>query len=231
MSDNKDLTILNYDQELRQQIERGEITQSQVDAIWAATWDMSAQTPITVRRAVAAMREVTVGKTPEQAMALMFPMLADFLMTAATETQAALTRDESKFAHLVAGAETIVKTLQAVNPLEHRLERMEAAVDGIGKMLSKGGSNGAYVRRLQRHRQRPGKPDRAELLPDPEQEANEARRKTIGSAWAPDPEQGLLYKYKCPLSECDYAYSGYLPPIEARSIYVCFKHGMALIPA
>lgn len=190
MSD--ELTELHPDKALQIAIKNGDITQAQVDQIWAATWDMPAQTPLPVRRAIATMREVTKGKDPQEALALAFPMFMQFMMTAATETQAAMTKDESRFSHLVAGTECIVKTLQNINPLEARLERLEAGLEMINDKLTtllegKGGDASVSD-------QFAGAPDTSgevepesaspEAIPDPEQEAQEARRKTIGSAWA-----------------------------------------------
>lgn len=249
---NNELTTVHFDHQLRRDLEEGRITQAEVDAVWAATWDLSPQTPLPVRKTVAAMRETSAGKTPEQAMALMFPMLADFLMTAMTETQGALMRDESKFAHLVAGTEAIVKTMQDLNPLNRRLERIEDAVHSLAETLEKMVAAKAPPADPDRDQSPKGAPqdfdencicdcpentnghtiaEHAQLdeaTPDPEQEANKARAGSIGSAWAKPPDQGPLTRWVCPLGDCDYSYIAGKEPAH-EELFRCFRHQVRLV--
>ena len=53
------------------------------------------------------------------------------------DMRAVMTRDESKFAHLVAGTEVIVKTLQNVNPLVERLRHQENMIDSLSEALDR----------------------------------------------------------------------------------------------
>ena len=124
-----ELTSLNHDQLLQADLKAGKVTPEEVERIWELTRDLSAQAPINVRRAMISIR---AAETPEEKVNLSM----QFMMAAATELQAAMMRDESKFSHLVAGTETIVKTLQNINPLERRLDRIEDMVGGLGDMLS-----------------------------------------------------------------------------------------------
>ena len=220
-----ELTSLNHDAQLQADLRDGKITPEEVGEAWSLTSDLSPQTPIQVRQAVIQIRKLTKDKPPEQALALAFPVFMQFMMTAMTETQAGMTRDESKFSHLVAGTETIVKTLQNINPLERRLERIESMVSSLGSSirtalddLKRQMEGKPEVVRVQcawclksfeipkseyqdvpmgvilfcrpecRDAHNAGKePDingAKELIPDEEQEADEARRKSIGSAWA-----------------------------------------------
>ena len=213
-----ELTSLNHDQQLRADLKAGKVTPEEVQRIWELTRDLSAQAPINVRRAMISIR---AAETPEEKVNLSM----QFMMAAATELQAAMTRDESKFSHLVAGTETIVKTLQNINPLERRLERIESMVSSLGSSirtalddLKRQMEGKPEVVRVQcawclksfeipkseyqdvpmgailfcrpecRDAHNAGKePDingAKELIPDEEQEADEARRKSIGSAWS-----------------------------------------------
>lgn len=215
------LAPLNHDQELALAIKRGDISKDEVDRIWLATEDLSAQTPINVRRAMIAIRN---AKTPEEKVNLSM----QFMMAAATEIQAAMTRDETKFAHLVAGTETIVKTLQNVNPLERRLERIEAIIDGLGDLIERRFTElvtqltkGSVVIEPQQQTSPPSflsdiignagaeaapPLESEEAIPDEEREANEARAKSIGSAWAKPAPDEYLRLWKCPNYGCEYYY-------------------------
>jgi len=105
-------------------LERGDITQADVDRIWEETSFLSAQTPIEFRVAV-----MKLGRNLDPLMSLVLSQMMDI--------RAAMTKDESKFAHLVAGTETIVKTLQNVNPLVERLRRQEELIDSLSDQLNR----------------------------------------------------------------------------------------------
>src|SRR5215472_809048 len=105
-------------------LERGDITQADADRIWEETSFLSAQTPIEFRVAV-----MKLGRNLDPLMSLVLSQMMDI--------RAAMTKDESKFAHLVAGTETIVKTLQNVNPLVERLRRQEELIDSLSDQLNR----------------------------------------------------------------------------------------------
>jgi len=109
---------------LPQAIKDGRITAKQVDEIWRETSFLSAQTPIEFRVAV-----LKLGKKLDPLMSLVLSQMMDI--------RAAMTKDESKFAHLVAGTETIVKTLQNVNPLVERLRRQDELIDSLANQLDR----------------------------------------------------------------------------------------------
>lgn len=114
---NNELQLLNPDQELALAIKNGDITKEEVERIWANTTDMSANTPIATRRAVLLMKQ---AGSFEKA----WPIFYKEVMRQNSEIMAAFNRDESKFSHLVAGTEAIVKTMQNLNPLQQRLDDM-----------------------------------------------------------------------------------------------------------
>jgi hypothetical protein len=95
------------------------LPQKEVERIWGLTEFMSAQTPLEVRMMIVKMVDAGITFTPREL----------FEMSVLLDLRAVMTKDESKFAHLVAGTETIVKTLQNVNPLMRHLERQEALID------------------------------------------------------------------------------------------------------
>jgi hypothetical protein len=99
-------------------LESGRITQKQVDEIWRETSFLSAQTPIEFRVAV-----MKLGRKLDPLMTLVLSQMMDI--------RAAMTKDTSTFHHLVAGTETIVKTLQQVNPLKEKLQRQEDLIDAL----------------------------------------------------------------------------------------------------
>jgi len=100
-------------------LERGDITQREVDNIWEQTSFLSAQTPIEFRVAV-----IKLGLDKlDPLMTLVLSQMMDI--------RAAMTKDTSTFHHLVAGTETIVRTLQQVNPLKAKLQRQEDLIDAL----------------------------------------------------------------------------------------------------
>jgi|SRR5215831_923911 len=113
-------------EQLPEALKQGRITQAQVDRVWRETSFLSAQTPIEFRVAVMKLGSIT---KLDPLMTLVLSQMMDI--------RAAMTKDESKFAHLVAGTETIVKTLQNVNPLKERLRRQEEMIDSLSDQLNR----------------------------------------------------------------------------------------------
>jgi len=105
----------------------GRITQAEIDRIWGLTEFLSAQTPIELRMMLVRAQDLGIALPPHEQ--LMISLLYDM--------RALMTKDESKFAHLVAGTETIVKTLQKVNPLVERLRRQEEMIDSLANQLDR----------------------------------------------------------------------------------------------
>jgi hypothetical protein len=112
---------------LPEALKDGRITQAEVDRIWGKTEFVSAQTPIEVRMMLVKLQDVGINLQPHELT----------MMSVLLDMRAAMTKDESKFAHLVAGTETIVKTLQNVNPLMRHLERQQMMIDSLGEQLSR----------------------------------------------------------------------------------------------
>jgi hypothetical protein len=112
---------------LPEALKDGRITQAEVDRIWGLTEFVSAQTPIETRMLLVRAQELGIPLTPHE----------ELLVRLLFDMRALMTKDESKFAHLVAGTETIVKTLQNVNPLVRRLERQEMMIDSLSEQLNR----------------------------------------------------------------------------------------------
>jgi hypothetical protein len=171
----------DHDKELAVAVQNGEVSREELERIWRETEYLSAQTPITVRRAVIAMRKAPLSEK--------MIIAAQEIMRVSSNIEAALTRDESKFAHLVAGAETVAKSMQNIGDIDRRLESIERQMSALAthfdtliellaheKKIDKtelDGSSGADE----------GAPSSEPTL-DPEVEAELARKRTIGSAWA-----------------------------------------------
>src|SRR5215831_3976173 len=113
-------------EQLPEALKQGRITQAQVDRVWRETSFLSAQTPIEFRVAV-----MKLGSIPK------LDPLMTLVLSQMMDIRAAMTKDESKFAHLVAGTETIVKTLQNVNPLVERLRRQDELIDSLANQLDR----------------------------------------------------------------------------------------------
>ena len=133
-----DLTLLNDDQQLQADIKNGVYSVEQVADIWRKTEDLSPQTNINARRMVIAIREAGKGRGPIEALAVQFPLFVNEMLRIGSETQAALMRDESKFAHLVAGAEMVAKSMEQFGHLatffEDHQQEMRYLRDEIAEM-------------------------------------------------------------------------------------------------
>jgi hypothetical protein len=182
---------LTEDRKLALAIERGEISKEEVARIWGQTEDLPATTPIETRKAVIAIRAAGRGHDPIEAMALAYPHFMRFVMDSVARTEHALTIENSTWAHLVAGTESIVKSMQNVGVLEKRLQAIEGglyelreACGELKRMIATNvpkATNGYVV-------EAPPIVDEAAATAEPtideEQEADAARKRTIGSAWA-----------------------------------------------
>src|SRR5215472_7583857 len=96
--------------------------------------DLKKTEPITQENLPAALKD---GRICQQEASITLGPLETFELSVMLDLRALMTKDESKFAHLVAGTETIVKTLQNVNPLMRHLERQEALIDQLSDQLSR----------------------------------------------------------------------------------------------
>lgn len=176
-----DLTIPNPDAELAQAIERGEVTREEVQSIWDQTSDMTAQAPITARRAVIAMRKAPLSEK--------MMIAANEMLRVASNIEGAMTRDESRFSHLVAGAESVAKSMQNIGDIEDRLDHMDHRLgdltDKLEQLTSVLIEHGLSKVEIDARSDADAEAKAAsEPEIDPEQEAERARKKTIGSAWA-----------------------------------------------
>ena len=111
---------------LPQALKDGRITQAEVDKVWRETEFLSPQTPIEVRRAVVALQKGGHEVTPVE----------QVLLQAIMDLRAVLYRDEAKFSHLVAGTETIVDKLKAINKWEMLVENLSAKLDQLTTVVN-----------------------------------------------------------------------------------------------
>lgn len=167
--------------DLAQALEDGRITKQEVEDIWRETEWMSAQTPIEVRRAIVALKDAGHEVTG----------VDQVIMQAILDLRAALYRDESKFAHLVAGTETIVDKLQTINRWESLVERLETRLDEtnllVARMIElKDPPRKSLWRRIKEHFREDNEMIEAieETAHQPEVEEDYDRK--IGSNWDPN---------------------------------------------
>jgi hypothetical protein len=106
-------------------LEDGRITQQEVDRVWRETEYLSAQTPIEVRQMIVKLKDAGHEVTGVE----------QVLMQCVLDLRAALYRDENKFAHLVAGTETIVDKLQAINRWEMLVENLSSKLDVLSSVV------------------------------------------------------------------------------------------------
>jgi hypothetical protein len=174
-----ELQVLNVDQELALAVKNGDITKEEVERIWQNTTDLSANTPIATRKAVLLMKQ---AGSFEKA----WPIFYKEVMRQNSEIMAAFNRDESKFAHLVAGTEAIVKTLQNVNPLVERLDTMVRMMFDMKREIAELRAEREEAKSAEEEAPRADGVRRAAdvEIDSEEQRAEQARKDSIGSAWA-----------------------------------------------
>ena len=174
-----ELQELHPDKALALRIERGEVSREEVNRVWAETRDLSAQTPFETRRAVVELRKI--GSLNDA-----WPVFFTQMMEMMSQMQGAMTKDESKFAHLIAGAESIVKTMQNLNPLAERLETMTRMMFEMrGEIRELRAEREEKKVALEEEVPRADGVRRADVdIDDEEGRAQQARKDSIGSAWA-----------------------------------------------
>lgn len=176
MQKDNELSELHPDKQLALRIERGEITQAEVNHVWAETRDLSAQTPFEVRQAVVMLRKCG---SLNDAWPVFFAQITQMM----SEMRGAMVGDHSKFAHLVAGTETVVRELQKVGPFTAALQDLRRDNRGLHAKMDE------ILKRLDATLPPPPLPEaesdalEAELM-DFEKDDEQARKETIGSAWA-----------------------------------------------
>lgn len=103
----------------------------EIKALWQATSFLNAQVPAATRIAVRQIMDLFSPKEGEDANnylpAPLMRGIAEFaglLISQTTDVRAALTRDDNKFAHLVAHTDEIVESMRGVVQLSERLEKI-----------------------------------------------------------------------------------------------------------
>lgn len=177
---NDELTELHPDKQLALRIENGEVSKEEVERVWAETRDLAAQTDFDTRRAVVALRRC--GSLSDS-----WPVFFTQLTQMMSQMRGAMTNENSKFAHLVAGTETIVKTLQAVNPLKERLEWQSRQIRELTELVLELRSAVASLREPAPPKMEATQAAASNAIePEPmdwERKDEQARKETIGSAW------------------------------------------------
>ena len=113
--------------DLADALAEGKITQAEIDHVWRETEYLSPQTPIEIRQAIVNLEKAGHHVSGAEQVILQTVM----------DLRAALYRDGSSFQHLVAGTETIVDKLQAINKWEALVERLETRLDETNVLVER----------------------------------------------------------------------------------------------
>lgn len=103
------------------------LTQQDTEALWAKTSFLGAQVPAATRMAVAQL-ETLEGKERDKA-------FMSLMISQVTDIRGAMTREDSKFAHLVAHTDDVVESMRGVTQLSERLSTLIARIDSIEEIL------------------------------------------------------------------------------------------------
>lgn len=179
------------DKVLARKIASGEVTKQEVERVWDATAYLSAQTPFEVRKAIVDLKAAGIEISGGD----------QIVLSAVLDLRAALYRDESKFAHLVAGTETVVAALQKLNPLQRHLDRQEALISSLTETIERLEEKVEELVEAQKPKEdvvgevpvydpeRPLAPDESPEQAVPEENIDQC----IGSSWDPNnPRKGPL---------------------------------------
>ena len=101
-----------------------------VGQLWQATSFLNAQAPMATRIAVRQILSMEEG--PERNKEFMGLMLSQV-----TDIRGALTRDESKYAHLVAHTDEIVESMRNVTQLANRLEGVKNGIEATNERIDR----------------------------------------------------------------------------------------------
>ncbi len=120
------------------------LTQPETKALWEATSFLNAQVPMATRIAVRQISDLLDLSIPTEGtnnfLAPIKPVLKEFaglMISQLTDIRGAMTRDENKFAHLVAHTDEIVESMRAVTQLAERLTNLTMAVERVHERLDK----------------------------------------------------------------------------------------------
>ena len=91
--------------------------------VWAQTGDLNPQAELATRVAIARIKSLANGKTGLNAIAAQWPEFMGFVLSQVTDLRGTLTRDDNKFAHLVAHTDDVVEQLRQVGPLAAKLNQ------------------------------------------------------------------------------------------------------------
>lgn len=101
----------------------------ELQALWAETSFLSAQTPMATRIAVRQINALEGKEREKEFMGLMISQVTDI--------RAAMTKDESKFAHLVSHADEIVESMRGVVQLSERLEGVKRGIESTNERMDR----------------------------------------------------------------------------------------------
>lgn len=120
------------------------MTQDQTAALWSKTSFLNAQVPAATRMAMAGilnLLEVASTDIPSPAIVGAVREFMGLMISQVTDIRGALTRDDSKFALLVAHTDEVVESMRAVNLLAERLTNIyavqERVLEAVDKLAAK----------------------------------------------------------------------------------------------
>ncbi len=112
------------------------LSQPQIKDIWARTSFLGAQVPLATRIAVAQIMSLGKDEHPATAMIHQWPEFVGLMISQITDIRGAMTRDENKFAHLVAHTDEIVESMRGVVQLSERLATIVAQNERMAEHIA-----------------------------------------------------------------------------------------------
>lgn len=105
--------------------------------LWAKTSFLNTQVPMATRIAVRQIHGLMQGADLSPALTTALTEFAGLVISQVTDIRGAMTRDENKFAHLVAHTDEIVEAMRGVTQLAERLNTIYGAISQIQEQQQK----------------------------------------------------------------------------------------------
>jgi hypothetical protein len=109
----------------------------EVQELWSQTSYLNAQVPMATRIAVRQITDLLKSDDPNALLTKALPEFAGLMISQITDIRGAMTREEGKFAHLVAHTDEIVEAMRGVVQLSERLSGILGAIRQIQKQQAK----------------------------------------------------------------------------------------------
>jgi hypothetical protein len=113
------------------------LSDKKLKELWADTSFLNAQVPLATRLAIRQIRDLFTREALPGGLTDALMEFTGLVISQLTDIRGAMTRDDSKFAHLVAHTDEIVDAMRSVTQLAERLNNIYGAINQIQQQQAK----------------------------------------------------------------------------------------------